>query len=202
MKSYYSSGPLVLASKSPRRKYILEQAGIPVTVLSADTDERYPETMPTDDIAEYIAANKAKAVLAMPGYRQLPDAALLAADTIVVLEGRVIGKPSDRAEAIHIIESLSGKTHEVITGVVLHYQGRSCSINDKTRVTFNELSRRQIEFYVDQYLPFDKAGAYAIQEWIGITGIKSIEGDFYNVMGLPISRVLKKLEEFGVITRP
>ena len=200
MKSYFTSGQLVLASKSPRRKYILEQAGIPVTVLSADTDERYPESMPTDEIAEYIATNKAKAVLSMPDYRQLPDAALLAADTIVVLEGRVIGKPSDREEAIHIIEALSGRTHEVITGVHLHYQNRSCSFSDKTGVTFHDLSRRQIEFYVDQYLPYDKAGAYAIQEWIGITGIKKIEGDFYNVMGLPISRLLKKLEEFGVIT--
>ena len=118
---------------------------------------------------------------------------ILAADTIVVCNDKVIGKPKDREDAIKIISELSGNTHQVITGVALLCQGNETLFSDTTTVSFHELTQAQIEFYVDKYKPYDKAGAYAIQEWIGVVGISSIQGDFYNVMGLPVSRVVKGL---------
>jgi septum formation protein len=121
---------------------------------------------------------------------------ILAADTIVVLKGRIIGKPKDRADAIRIILDLSGHKHVVITGVTIMQAQKEVSFADSTDVYFHELTREQIEFYVDRYKPYDKAGAYAIQEWIGVVGIKSVVGDFYNVMGLPVSRVVRELEKW------
>ena len=121
---------------------------------------------------------------------------VIAADTIVVLEGEVIGKPSDRKEAIDILSRLSGRKHLVITGVVMIKGEKEIAFADSTEVWFHELTRNQIEFYVDKYKPYDKAGAYAIQEWIGVVGIQAIRGDFYNVMGFPVSRVVRYLEEW------
>jgi len=126
------------------------------------------------------------------------DAIILAADTIVVLGKRIIGKPKSREEAIQILSDLSGQKHAVITGVVIKKASKEISFADSTEVYFHELSREQIEFYIDKYKPYDKAGAYAIQEWIGVVGIKSVAGDFYNVMGLPVSRVVKELEKLMV----
>ena len=120
---------------------------------------------------------------------------ILAADTIVVLKGRIIGKPKDRDEAVRIISDLSAQKHAVITGVVIMSDQTEISFADSTDVYFHDLTLEQIEFYVDKYKPYDKAGAYAIQEWIGVVGIKSVVGDFYNVMGLPVSRVLKELKK-------
>jgi Nucleotide-binding protein implicated in inhibition of septum formation len=120
---------------------------------------------------------------------------ILAADTIVVLNNHIIGKPASREDAVHFLLQLSGQTHEVITGVCLMTATETFEFADTTSVTFHELTQQQIEYYVDKYEPYDKAGAYAIQEWIGVTGIKSIQGDFYNVMGLPVSRVLQLLKE-------
>jgi septum formation protein len=125
------------------------------------------------------------------------DSVILAADTIVVLNERIIGKPKSREDAINILCDLSGHQHRVITGVVIVVDTKEISFSDSTNVYFNELSLEQIEFYVDKYKPYDKAGAYAIQEWIGVVGIRSVEGDFYNVMGLPVSRVVRELEKMG-----
>lgn len=180
---------IILASQSPRRKQLLEWAEIPFDIIVSDTDESFPADLSFVDAAIHIARNKALAVVSN-NKEQLP---ILAADTIVVCNERIIGKPKDREDAIVILQELSGKTHEVITAVVIHVNGSEIAFADTTSVTFHSLTQDQIIFYVDKYKPFDKAGAYAIQEWIGVVGIKSIEGDFYNVMGLPVSRVVREL---------
>jgi len=182
--------PIILASQSPRRKQLLEWAEVPFEILIKETDESFPTDLSVEEIAIHIAKNKALAVKQANNI-SIP---ILAADTIVVLNNRVIGKPKDREDAIDILSDLSGQKHFVITGVVIIYGDEEISFADKTEVTFHTLSKAQIEFYIDKYKPYDKAGAYAIQEWIGVTGIESINGDFYNVMGLPVSRVIKALE--------
>ena len=151
--------------------------------------------MAIEEVPVYIARNKALAIkeLINSSNTQLPI--ILAADTVVVLGDTIIGKPADREDAINILSALSGKVHRVITGVVLFHSGGETAFADITEVTFHPLTKDQIVFYVDKYQPYDKAGAYAIQEWIGVTGIKSIKGDFYNVMGLPVSRVVQALAE-------
>ncbi|MBY0480386.1 MAG: Maf family protein [Chitinophagaceae bacterium] len=189
----------ILASQSPRRKQILEWAELDFEVIVKSTDESYPEHLRIEEIPVYIARQKAIAVqqyLETAFHKQYSTKPVLAADTIVVLDGKIIGKPADRKNAIEILEMLSGKKHQVITGVVLLNAQADVFFSDITEVIFNKLSRAQIEFYVDKYQPYDKAGAYAIQEWIGVVGIASINGDFYNVMGLPISRLLRELEKF------
>ncbi len=183
---------LILASASPRRKQLLEWAEIEFSVIVSDVAETYPAHLPPAQIAQYIALKKATAVSAIAK----DDSAILAADTIVVLGDEIIGKPADRADAVAILSKLSGQTHSVITGVVLMRSDRTVSFADVTEVSFHHLSPGQIGFYVDKYQPYDKAGAYAIQEWIGVTGIKSINGDFYNVMGLPVSRVVQALKNW------
>ena len=181
---------IILASQSPRRKQLLEWAEVPFDVLVQETDESYPGNLPTTDIAIHIARNKALAIKQSNSFSQ----PVLAADTIVVLEDKIIGKPKDREAAINILTALSGKQHRVITGVVIMHGENETAFAETTEVHFHELSRAQIEFYVDNYKPYDKAGAYAIQEWIGVVGIKSVTGDFYNVMGLPVSRVVQVLQ--------
>jgi septum formation protein len=152
----------------------------------------YPASLNIEKVPVYIARNKALAVQQELNH----DRVILAADTIVVLNGKVIGKPVNKENAIEILEELSGQTHEVITGVVLLRDESETAFADITEVEFHQLSKQQIEFYVNKYQPYDKAGAYAIQEWIGVVGIKRVKGDFYNVMGLPVSRVIKALHEF------
>ncbi len=183
---------IILASKSPRRKQLLEWAEIPFDVMVKDTDEMYPASLAIDQVPVYIARNKALAVKEELSHDRL----ILAADTVVVLNGKVIGKPVSKENAIEILSELSGQTHEVITGVVLMRDDSEMAFADITEVEFHKLSMQQIEFYVSKYKPYDKAGAYAIQEWIGVVGIKRVKGDFYNVMGLPVSRVVKALSEF------
>jgi len=182
---------IILASQSPRRKQLLEWAEIDFKAEISDADESYPTQMPVEAIPVFIARNKAKAVQ----QKLNTGSIILAADTIVVLNNEVITKPSDRTHAIQILRSLSGKTHRVITGVVLLHEEKEISFADITEVIFHELTDEQISFYVDKYKPYDKAGAYAIQEWIGVAGIKAINGDFYNVMGLPVSRVLQQINK-------
>ena len=179
---------IILASQSPRRKQLLEWAEIDFEIKVSAADETYPEHLPIEEIPVFIAHNKAKAV-----QQENDGSIILAADTIVVLNNQVITKPSNRDHAIKILQSLSGKQHEVITGVVLLRNEKEISFADVTLVEFHNLTDEQIIFYVDHYKPYDKAGAYAIQEWIGVIGIKSINGDFYNVIGLPISRVVQAL---------
>lgn len=180
---------IILASQSPRRKQLLEWAEVPFDILVKETDEHFPPGIPPEEIALYIARNKAAAVQA-----EAAGNIILAADTIVVLGEHIIGKPVHREDAVSMLLALSGEKHKVITGVVIRRGETEIAFADVTEVEFHELSEEQIEFYVDKYKPYDKAGAYAIQEWIGVVGIKSVNGDFYNVMGLPVSRVVKALE--------
>ncbi|MBU3745576.1 MAG: septum formation protein Maf [Sediminibacterium sp.] len=181
---------IMLASQSPRRKQLLEWAEVNFTVEVIPTDESYPASLAVEDVPVFIAREKARQVNALRNPNQLP---LLAADTVVVLNDRIIGKPRDHQEAVEILTALSGKTHRVITGVVILHPKGEIAFADITEVTFHAISAEQIEHYVSNYQPFDKAGAYAIQEWIGVVGIQSVKGDFYNVMGLPVSRVMQHL---------
>ncbi|GGA83720.1 Maf family protein [Puia dinghuensis] len=183
---------IVLASGSPRRKQLLEWAEVDFEVMVKDTPETWPPELAIADVPVYIARNKALAVKAAVG----PGRVVIAADTVVVLEDEIIGKPRDRADAVNILSRLAGHRHEVITGVVLLRDGEEQAFADTTAVWFHPLSTAEIEGYVDRYKPYDKAGAYAIQEWIGVVGIKGIEGDFYNVMGLPVSRVVQALRKW------
>jgi len=190
---------IILASQSPRRKQLLEWAEISFDIIVPDTDESYDNNLSPFEIAEQIAEDKALAVK-----KKIIDAdtnakgyTILAADTIVVLGNKIMGKPAGREDAINTLKQLSGKTHAVITGVCLLSEEHKKIFFDETLVEFHRLTQSQVEYYVDAYKPYDKAGAYAIQEWIGVIGIKSINGDFYNVMGLPVSRIVRELQSFG-----
>lgn len=184
---------IILASQSPRRKQLLEWAEIPFDIIVKSTNEDYPPGLKPEEVAIYIAQQKADAIQQELSNNQT----ILAADTIVVLGENIIGKPVHREEAVSILFALSGEKHKVITGVVIRKGDIEISFADVTEVEFHKLSLEQIEFYVDKYKPYDKAGAYAIQEWIGVVGIKSINGDFYNVMGLPVSRVVTELKRIN-----
>lgn len=191
------SSKIILASQSPRRKQLLEWAEIDFEIRVQSTDESFPLDLAIEQVPIHIARNKALAISQQLGSHE-KEATIIAADTIVVLEQKVINKPSGREEAIQMLTALSGNKHLVITGVVIRKGENEVSFSDITSVWFHELTADQIQFYVDKYKPYDKAGAYAIQEWIGVVGIKRIEGDFYNVMGLPVSRVVQALKEFHV----
>lgn len=182
---------IILASQSPRRKQLLEWAEVDFEIKVSDAEENYPEGLNVDEVAIHIARNKALKILE----EHHPSIPVLAADTIVVCDNDIIGKPLNNADAMRIIRKLSGKTHHVITGVVIKDEIKEIAFADTTAVSFYELTDEQIAFYIDKYKPFDKAGAYAIQEWIGVVGIRSINGDFYNVMGLPVSRVVQALQQ-------
>ncbi|HEY8399557.1 MAG TPA: Maf family nucleotide pyrophosphatase [Flavihumibacter sp.] len=181
---------IILASQSPRRKQLLEWAEIPFEIKVKETAETWPDGLPVEEIPVHIARGKAQVVAETLDSNQL----VLAADTVVVLNNEIIGKPRDREDAIQILGKLSGQTHSVITGVVMRKSDQEWAFADRTEVRFHPLTREQIAYYVDHYKPYDKAGAYAIQEWIGVVGIHSIHGDFYNVMGLPVSRVVFTLQ--------
>lgn len=184
---------IVLASNSPRRKELL--AGIDVEYeirMLPNIDESYPKTIPEDDVAEYLAKKKASAYL--PELKN--DELLITADTIVLLDGMIIGKPVDEADAIRMLKLLAGKTHRVITGVCLATKKKQVIFSDTAFVTFGNLSEEEIKYYVLNYKPFDKAGAYGVQEWIGYVAVERIEGSYFNVMGLPIYKVYKELKKF------
>ena len=185
---------IILASGSPRRKLLMDWAELTFNVMVSDADETYDPSLSPENIALSIANKKNHAVQTQLG-EYFKEHILIAADTIVVLNNKIIGKPKNRDAAIEILTMLSGKIHEVITAVDIRSLNHQESFFDKTFVEFHSLTNDQIIHYVDQYKPYDKAGAYAIQEWIGVVGIKNIKGDFYNVMGLPISRVLQVLEK-------
>ena len=180
----------ILASASPRRKQLLEWAEIDFEIIVEHTHEAYPLGLPPKEVAVYIALQKAKAVSA----NRCSNETIIAADTIVVLNNEIIGKPKSREDAISILQKLSARIHQVITGVAILSNAKEECFSDITEVEFHSLSQQEIEFYVDKYEPYDKAGAYAIQEWIGVIGIKRINGDFYNVMGLPVSKVVQALK--------
>ena len=183
---------IVLASQSPRRRQLLEQAGLPFVVRAREVDESYPDDMPAHEVPVYLAQKKAAA---MRDYLEHPDDILLTADSVVILDGTIYGKPTDATDARNILSKLSGRTHQVITGVCLTNAETTIAFGDLTLVTFATISTEEIEHYIHQYQPYDKAGAYAIQEWIGLCKIEKIEGTYANVMGLPVQRVWKALEQ-------
>ena len=158
-----------------------------------DIDESYPAAMPPMEIPEYLSKIKADAYKGQLKFGEI----LITADTMVICDGKVLGKPHSREEAIDMLTSLNGKTHHVVTGVSLTSTDKALSFAETTEVTFDHISDRDIEWYVDNYRPYDKAGAYGIQEWIGCIGIKGIKGCFYNVMGLPLNRLYRAIEQFS-----
>ena len=183
---------LILASQSPRRRELLAGSGLDFQLAERfECDESYPE-MPLTDVAEYLSRKKSDAYPV-----ELAEAdILLTADTVVIACGEILGKPHSRDEAITMLQKLSGATHEVATGVTLRTSTKSHSFTSVSKVRFRPLSLEEIEYYVDNYRPMDKAGSYGIQEWIGYVGIEHIDGSFYNVMGLPIQRLYCELERF------
>ncbi len=185
----------ILASQSPRRKQLLAWADLSFEVIVSEADETYPKEMAVEEVPVHIAKHKALAVQEKIEKELTAHQGkwIIAADTIVVLDNEIIGKPVDREDAIKILTQLSGKKHRVITGVYLIKGQESQSFSETTTVHFHPLTMDQIVYYVDQYQPYDKAGAYGIQDWIGVVGIQGIEGDFYNVMGLPVSKLLTYL---------
>ena len=188
---------VVLASKSPRRQQLLRDLGIDFRVeVIEGIQEDYPATMPADEVAQFLAIQKAKP------YRLKDNELLITADTIVVLDGEVLGKPADAAEAHQMLRNLSGKVHHVITGVCVTTKERQESFADVTEVEFAELTDDEIDYYIEHYRPMDKAGAYGIQEWIGYMGVKRINGCFYNVMGLPVPRLYALLKGFAPPSPP
>lgn len=184
---------IILASNSPRRKDLLNGLDIDFEVrIIPDIDESYPSELPPEQIPGYIAQKKADAYRVSMKENEL----ILTADTIVVLDNDILEKPADKEEAIQMIKRLSGRKHLVITAVVLTAADKHKAFSVTSTVEFAELTNKEIEYYVDKYKPFDKAGAYGIQEWIGYIGVKGIEGSFYNVMGLPIQRLYQELKDF------
>ncbi len=180
---------VILASSSPRRQELLRGCGIGFEVVRYTADESYPATMDTHDVALYVARRKADA---WPGVLSGGDI-LITADTVVIAHGVIMGKPSDRDEAINMLRGLSGAEHEVVTGVSIRTDGGSREFSELSKVRFRELTVDEVEYYVDRFQPYDKAGAYGIQEWIGLVAISSIKGSYYNVMGLPTERLYREL---------
>jgi septum formation protein len=181
---------IVLASASPRRKELLKGLDIDFEVRTkGDIDESFPTDMPVAEAPLYIALQKAKAYIDEID----DDETVITADTVVILDNELIGKPCDRAAAIAMLRRLSGRRHEVVTGVALTGKAQQTSFSVSSYVVFDELTEDEIVRYVDKYKPFDKAGAYGIQEWIGFVGVRSVEGSFYNIMGLPVQRLYREL---------
>ena len=180
--------PLILASSSPRRQYLMKEAGFNFTVEKPEADESFPHDLPIDQVAKYLAEVKAESFRLT-----MQNEIILTADTIVILKNNIINKPEDRTEAISMLSALSGNTHLVTTGVCILSKEKEESFDDTTEVTFQTLTRQEIEYYVDTYKPYDKAGAYGAQDWIGMVAIEKIVGSYFNVMGLPIHKVYQHL---------
>lgn len=182
---------LLLASNSPRRKELLTQLGYQFDIVMIDVDESYPSDLKPHEIAEYVSAKKVKA------FDVNENEILLTSDTIVALDQKILLKPKDENEAFEMIKSLSGKVHQVYTAFTLKTVDSEISKTSKTDVEFSEISDEEIKFYIKTYKPFDKAGSYGIQEWLGMTKIKNISGSFYSVMGLPVDLVYEELKKLG-----
>lgn len=183
---------IILASNSPRRRELLAGLDIPFEVkVLPGVSESYPESLSAEEIPEYIACEKASAYKGMIAAGEL----VLTADTVVILDGRVLGKPKDLAEARAMLHGLSGKVHHVTTGVCLTTATAQRHFSVTTEVTFRRLTDEEIDYYVDHYKPLDKAGAYGVQEWIGYVGVTGLNGSYYNVMGLPVQRIYQELRE-------
>jgi septum formation protein len=181
-----------LASKSPRRQQLLQGLELTFEIWSKEVDETFPNHLQREEIPLYLASKKAEAFRS----ELMPDDILITADTIVWIDDQVLNKPSDREEAIGMIEKLNGKMHEVYTGVSILSQEKTELLWDRTRVHFTKLEPLEIAHYVDNYSPFDKAGSYGAQDWIGLIGIDRLEGSYFNVMGLPVHKVYQALKSF------
>lgn len=185
---------LILASSSPRRQQLMREAGFCFEVRTKEVAEVFPDDLPVNQVPEYLARLKAEA------FKKVlqEDELLITADTIVSIHNKVVGKPHDRESAVGMLKELSGNKHTVVSGLCLTTvkEQKSCSVF--TDVFFRELTENEIVYYVDHFKPFDKAGSYGIQEWIGYVGIEKINGSFYNVMGLPIQTLYQQLKEFGI----
>ena len=193
MTFFTNNHHLILASNSPRRRELLSGMDVEYEVLTLpDIDESYPDDLPHEEIPEFLAKKKASAYRSMMQDNTL----LITADTIVLLQGRILGKPSDKENAKSMLRELSGETHRVVTGVCLTSIQKQVCFSYTAYVTFGDLSDEEINYYMDKYNPMDKAGAYGVQEWIGYVGVKRIEGSYFNVMGLPIFKVYHELKRF------
>jgi septum formation protein len=184
---------LILASASPRRISLLKELNLTFDCISLDVEEVFPTGLDDHEVAKFLAKLKAEA---FPIEKLTPKSILITADTIVCLNDEVIGKPDDREHAIEMLRKLSGQMHKVITGVCLRSHDKESIFSNETDVYFSKLTDEEIIYYVDQFKPFDKAGAYGIQEWIGYVGIEKIEGSYFNVMGLPVQQLYLELKKF------
>jgi len=181
---------LILGSKSPRRQELLRGLGMEFEVRTMDTDESYPDSLAAHDVPEYIARLKANAFTNLAA-----SDTLITADTVVIVDGRIFGKPHTREEAFSMLRLLQNRSHQVITGVCIRQGVKTVSFSDETIVHLTPISDDEIYYYIDNYRPYDKAGAYGIQEWIGYVGVDRIEGSYFNVMGFPVHKVYKVLKE-------
>ena len=183
---------IVLASNSPRRKELLAGLGLPFEVRVLEgIDESYPASLPADDVALYIAGKKAEAYRATLAADEL----VITADTVVIVDGEILGKPADETDAVRMLRAISGRTHQVTTGVCLLTRETERRFAVTTDVTFKQLTDEEIRYYISRYRPFDKAGAYGIQEWIGYIGVTGLRGSYYNVMGLPVQRIYEAIRQ-------
>ena len=189
LKKYH----IILASKSPRRQELLRGMGVNFEILIKETPENYPSDLPLDEVPKYLSLQKSLAF----NDDELPvDYLLITSDTVVICEGEILGKPKDKEDAVRMLELLSGKTHHVVTGVTVRSAGKTDSFAVRSNVTFAQLDDEEIDYYIEHCKPFDKAGAYGIQEWIGYVGISGLEGSFYNVMGLPTRKLYQCFKVF------
>ena len=189
LKKYHT----ILASKSPRRQELLRGMGVDFEILTKETPEDYPTDLPLDEVPKYLSLQKSLAF----ADNELPaDYLLITSDTVVICEGEILGKPKDREDATRMLQLLSGKTHHVVTGVTVRSAENTESFAVRSNVTFAQLDAEEIDYYIEHCKPFDKAGAYGIQEWIGYVGISGLEGSFYNVMGLPTRKLYQCLKDF------
>ena len=184
---------IILASKSPRRQELLRGMGIEFSIMTKETDECFPSDMPLDKVPQYLSLQKSLAF----NDDELPaDYLLITSDTVVICEGEILGKPKDREDAVRMLQLLSGKTHHVVTGATVRSAEKTESFAVRSNVTFAQLDDEEIDYYIEHCKPYDKAGAYGIQEWIGYVGISGLEGSFYNVMGLPTRKLYGVLKAF------
>ena len=193
MLSNLNKYQIILASKSPRRQELLRGMGVEFSIMTKETDESFPAEMPLDEVPKYLSLQKSLAF----NDDELPaDYLLITSDTVVICEGEILGKPKDREDAARMLRLLSGKTHHVVTGVTVRSAEKTESFSVRSDVTFAELDAEEIDYYIEYCKPFDKAGAYGIQEWIGYVGINGLQGSFYNVMGLPTRKLYECLRTF------
>lgn len=186
----------ILVSQSPRRKELLQKLGLPFIAMASDANESYPDSLQGNEIPVYLSRLKANSFFSTDTTIHASAPCIIAADTIVWADGKALGKPQDAEDARRMLHILSGNTHKVITGVTLRRGDSMRSFFEETKVEFYPLTDEEISYYIRSFRPFDKAGAYGIQEWIGMVGVRRISGSFYNVMGLPVARLYHELSDF------